>query len=389
MAERTLQDKFAEFTRQLFEADHLAREGMKQRAEMATKLESLKAQATKQYSLRNYTAAADLYSEASELQDEINGEMSPENADLLYAYGRCLYHVAVAQSDVLGGKVAGEEPKKKKRKTKAENGDGTAAANESSDATKSGEQKLAEDVVEAAVEEKEGMKKKEEPSAANKPYFQITGDENWTDSENEEDGEGGEEGAEGEEEQDDFAIAYEILDVARVLLSRKLEGPQEHEGKGKQPVRDDTPERRQIMERLADTHDLQAEISLENERFEDAVSDAQAALELKLKLFPQESSLVAEAHYKLSLALEFASVTTSGEDGEAGVEKKSEQVDEGKRKEAAEQMEAAIASCKLRVSKEQALLSSLDASAAQEKEKSIKEVQEILADMEQRVSLIP
>lgn len=345
-------------------------------AAMTSQLQSLKAAATKEYSLRNYTAAADLYSEATEIQAELNGEMSPENADLLYAYGRCLYHVAVAKSDVLGGKVAGgEEPKKKKRKIKADAS--------GSDAAKTGEEKTAEEVVEAVVEEQEG--RKEEPSADNKPFFQITGDENWTDSEDSEDEEAAD--AEAEEEEDDFAIAYEILDVARVLLGRKLEGQSEVEGKGKAKATDSlTPERRQIMERLADTHDLQAEISLENERFADAVTDSRAALELKLQLFPTESSLVAEAHYKLSLALEFASVTSNATEGEASEEQKPAQVDDEMRGEAATQMERAIESCKLRVGKEEASLAGLDAEKKKEKEKSIKDVKEMVADMEQRVS---
>ena len=46
---------------------------------------------------------------ATELQAKLNGEMSAQNADLLYAYGRCLYHCAVKNSDVLGSKVAGEK----------------------------------------------------------------------------------------------------------------------------------------------------------------------------------------------------------------------------------------------------------------------------------------
>ena len=72
------------------------------------RLDDLKAQATLKYAVKDYDAAVELYSQATELQATINGEMAAENADLLYAYGRCLYHVAVANSDVLGSKVAGE-----------------------------------------------------------------------------------------------------------------------------------------------------------------------------------------------------------------------------------------------------------------------------------------
>lgn len=111
-------------------------------------LDDLKAQATLKYSVKDYDAAAELYSQgtylwsllplptcyarckaflispkayiretpltyelstATELQAKINGEMSAQNADLLYAYGRCLYHYALKSSDVLGSKVAGEK----------------------------------------------------------------------------------------------------------------------------------------------------------------------------------------------------------------------------------------------------------------------------------------
>lgn len=351
----------------------------------AAKLTQLKASATKEYSLKNYTAAADLYSEATELQAEVNGEMSPQNAELLYAYGRCLYHVAISKSDVLGSKVAGsggEEPKKKKRKVEAA---------ETSDALKSGEEKTAEEVVGAVVEEKDGKtdEKKGEVDKS-KPFFQIEGDENWTDSEDEEE-EGGEE--EQEDEDDDFAVAYEVLDLARVLLSRQLEGVEETEqagaGKGKAAASGTvSPEKSAVMERLADTHDLQAEIWLESERFSDAIPDFQSALDLKLKLYPTDNSLVAEAHYKLSLALEFASIRKSEQDGEAaepGTEKPAE-VDEEMRKEAASHMEKAIASCKLRVEKERSLLASATGEEKSKKEKNIKEVLEMVQDLEQRVS---
>lgn len=72
-------------------------------------LDDLKARATLKYSVKDYNAAAELYSEATELQAELNGEMSSQNAELLYKYGRCLYHVAVKNSDVLGSRVSGEQ----------------------------------------------------------------------------------------------------------------------------------------------------------------------------------------------------------------------------------------------------------------------------------------
>lgn len=349
--------------------------------ELKAQLDQLKAAATQQYSLKNYSAAAEIYSEAARIQDLINGEMSPPNAELLYQYGRCLYHVAVSRSDVLGGKVVGEEqPKRKKRKTEADSSAASLAATESNigligNALKSGEQKLAEDIVEAAAEEKESGTMNG-ASDTSKPYFQITGDENFTDSEDED-----AEDEDAEEEEDDFATAYEILDMARVLTSKQIEILKQSAGKDTAEI----PGLRQLKERLADTFDLQAEISLENERFHDAINDARDGLMLKLELYPEENSLVAEAHFKLSLALEFASVTSTAEGEGENPEAKAAQIDENLRKEAALEMEKAIASSKLRIWKEEASLPSLDKAKAEETKKKISEVKEIVADMEQRL----
>lgn len=346
------------------------------REEAQANLARLQAAATKEYSLKNYAAASEFYSQASELQELLNGEMSLDNADLLYQYGRCLYHLAVSKSDVLGNKVAGSgEPQKKKRKTK------TAAG--TSDALKDGDQKMAEEVVEAVVDEKDGSATKNE--TANKPFFQITGDENWTDSEDE--GDDAEDDGEEEEEDDDFAIAYEILDIARVLLTRKLDTiPQHLDGKGKgKATLVENPEARTVMDRLADTHDLQAELSMENENFPEAVAEGRSALELKQKLYPLESSLLAEAHFKLALAMEFASVTTTNAEAVEQGAQKEEIVDEDLRKEAVTHMESAIESCRLRVEKEESTLSSHPADKQEAKKKEIKDVKEMMSEMEQRL----
>ena len=357
-------------------------------ADLTTKLDHLKAAATQQYSLKNYTAAAESFSEAAELQDQLNGEMSPENVDLLYQYGRCLYHVAISNSDVLGGKVASaEEPKRKKRKVGKGEGSAEAlgGAGVVGDALKDGEEKLGEEAVAATEEVQDGMLVDEPVAGTAKPFFQITGDENWTDSEDDEGDEQAEGEADAEEEEDDFAIAYEILDTARILLSRKLEATQQTAGKGTTS----SPEMRQLKERLADTHDLQAEISLENERFQDAIQDTRDALALKLDLYPQESSLIAEAHFKLSLALEFASVTSTAADAGGEAEARGDsvaQVDEGMRRESVGEMERAIASCRLRISKEEeACTAESDAAKAEERRKAVAEVKEMVADMEQRL----
>jgi HAT1-interacting factor 1 len=108
-------------------------------------------------------------------------------------------------------------------------------------------------------------------------------------------------------------------------------------------------------------------------------------LELRNSLYPLEDPSVAECHYKLSLALEFASVQQGDE--ENGDKPK---VDEEMRKEAATQMEHAIASCKVRMAQEQKKLEAEqggDEDKATATKRKIANVKEIITEMEQRVSI--
>ena len=363
-------------------------DGSEANGDVTIHLKDLIAQATLKYSIKDYNAAAELYSHATELQAEVNGEMSPDNADLLYAYGRCLYHLAVKNSDVLGSKVAGEKTPEKSTKS----GSKKEKVVEVEDAKR----RIDEEIVTKVVEEKDGpIRPDGETDKGNKPYFQFTGDENWDTSENEdEDAEENGEGAEEPDEEDDFVVAYEVLDMARVLLLKKIEQVQDTAGKGKAKEEPPSQEVWQLKERLADTYDLQAEISLEGERFSVAVGDLKSALELKKVLFSQDSSLIAEAHYKLSLALEFSSVQQPRNEKGEVIAGKEAIVDEAMREEAVREMEAAIASCRIRIQKEEAnLLNGSTANGDAKKTKVTKEeiddVKEMVKDMEQRVYFSP
>lgn len=364
------------------------------------RLASLIAQATAKYAIKDYLPAAEYYSQATELQAELNGEMAVENADLLYSYGKCLYFVAVKNSDVLGGEAAGaklgpQKPAQEKKRKRPAEGQPSLPKQDTVPAT-NGEQRQTEEVVAALVEEKKGDQAadtKEDPDAGgDKPYFQFTGDENWDESEEDEDPAGAANDDEAEEEDDDFANAFEVLDLARVLFRSRLEQLQNQSdyatGRGKSIASNqDPPEIKDVKERIADIHDLQAEIALEGERFSNAVVDLKAALALKEELFPKESSVLAECHYKLSLALEFSSVTQQrDQDGNPQGEAT---VDEEARGEAATEMSKAIESCKLRVAKEEQELSELVGEEMAPKRKKlqldIEDVKEMIGDMELRL----
>ncbi|KAL1846048.1 hypothetical protein Plec18170_009398 [Paecilomyces lecythidis] len=345
------------------DVEHVAETKQETPEQLRAQLADLTERAGAREALKDYNTAAELYSQAMEIQAQLNGEMSPENADLLYAYGKSLYNVAVSKSDVLGTKVAG--------KAAADSEPAPAQSSNKSGSKVSGESTK-------AVTEKADQTKTEE----NKPYFQFTGDENFdvSDSEEEEDAEN--EGA--DEEDDDFANAFEVLDLARILVLRKLEDLEKKDNSNGKST-DVPPEVKTLRERLSDIHDLQAEISLEAERFTDAVSDLRAALELKESLFTFEDPAVAECHYKLSLALEFDSVHKA-EDGTVSEDQSG--ADTEKREQATKHMEKAIESCKIRMAKEQSKLDNgevTDEDKVAAAKRRIGNVKEIVADMEQRL----
>ncbi|KAI8910351.1 SHNi-TPR-domain-containing protein [Gorgonomyces haynaldii] len=87
------------------------------------------------------------------------------------------------------------------------------------------------------------------------------------------------------EETDDLELAWENLDVARLIFEKS-----------------DTLESKLA---LADVHLALGDVSLESENFDQAVQDFTACLELKAQLLPEDHRERAEAHYKLALAYEY------------------------------------------------------------------------------------
>jgi len=113
------------------------------------------------------------------------------------------------------------------------------------------------------------------------------------------------------------------------------------------------------------------------------MSDFRAALAYKKELYPEESEVIAEAHFKLSLALEFASITKSSDDDSKD---QKDTVDQSLRDEAAVELEAAIASTKLKLSTKEVELATLHNPEDNDlSRQQIAETKEVIADMEQRL----
>lgn len=119
--------------------------------------------------------------------------------------------------------------------------------------------------------------------------------------------------------------------------------------------------------------------------YPNAIADARACLKYQQELLSEDHEIIAEAHYKLSLALEFASVTSQGdEDGAAAAPK---EVNQELRDEAVTELAAAIDSTKMKLHNKEVELATLHNPEDNDvSRKQITEMKEIIADMEQRVS---
>jgi len=164
------------------------------------------------------------------------GEMDPQLADPAYYYGSSLLEVVRATQNVFGGgveeKVEGEKPEKEK--------------------------------LESVPEEKES---ENEPSGSGVDR-QAEPDEN-----------GDEDGDEEEDDGDDAQIAYEWLEIARLLYSKK---------------EDKTSKLRE-----AESLSMLAELKTENDQLEDARADYKSALEIFTFQHGKNHRKVATIYYQL------------------------------------------------------------------------------------------
>ncbi|KAG2236031.1 hypothetical protein INT48_008123 [Thamnidium elegans] len=110
-----------------------------------------------------------------------------------------------------------------------------------------------------AVEEQQEIEKEEQVESSN-PLFQLD---------------------------DDFETAWDILDIARVIFEKG--------------------EDKNTQLKLADVHLCLGDVSLETEKFNEALTDYEKAIEIKKSVLEEDNRELAEAHYKYALALEFSS----------------------------------------------------------------------------------
>ena len=307
--------------------------------QMTEKLSRLLEEGCKAYGLKNYELAAESYGMASKIAAEERGDADSSNAEILFYYGRAVYQCAVKKSEVLGGEIVGnglldptkeaisnvvlQKSPKKPGAVFQFDGDESDSENDGKAPSNLVQEQSTGPVANGNHDDSTNRQEYLQPDTQSQPRdnddpdktVESKDDHGGSEEEEDDDDVGNDEEEEEEEEEDDFAIAWQVLDLARVLYEKQSD-----------PSSND-------KQNLAEVLDLLGEVSLESENFPQAVSDLNASLKLKSTLYPMESTIMSEAHFKLALALEFADLP----DG---------------RQKAAEHVKSAIDSCQMRIDKE-------------------------------------
>ena len=192
--------------------------------------------------------------EACELFAQEFGEKAPECAEAYFYYGKALLEMARLEAGVLGNIDTDDSEEK------SEDEDGSEEDAEGEEKEEEKEEGTSKDEAEKSETEKENADEAE----PEKEKEDIDGD-------NKEVEDSAEQAAEDEEDPSNLQLAWEMLELAKMVLIDQLEG----ETKGKL-----TDEMKNTLEkRLFETFLILGEVSLENENYPQAVDDLTICLE--------------------------------------------------------------------------------------------------------------
>merc|ERR1719446_895083 len=280
--------------------------------------------------LNNVPEAVSNLAKACELLSKQFGETAKECAEVYYYYGKSLLELSRMESGVLGNALDGvpeeesesntsqfEDPSKlsDKKKEEAEaKKDATSKGSETKEATEEAkktestvtdEAKKTDSKEESKDAQKAEAEKSEESKEGENEDEAMEDEEGETEEETEESCDEKKEGdadeKKDEEEPSNLQLAWEMLELAKVVYTKQHAEAKEEE-------------KLAMLEKLCCTMCALGEVSIESENYKQAVEDFQECLK-KQSEFPKDSRCVAETHYQLGVALgyhaEFDEAVTS------------------------------------------------------------------------------
>nr|XP_018999443.1 uncharacterized protein I203_08038 [Kwoniella mangroviensis CBS 8507]OCF62904.1 hypothetical protein I203_08038 [Kwoniella mangroviensis CBS 8507] len=291
--------------------------------EIKEQAEKLVGEGKKAIALKQWEEGVNKYGEALDLMRQLVGDFDPVMAPLLLSYGKALYELAFSQQGVMGKEEGSKEA----------------------------DEAVRQGTLEEAPSKNGNFVFSADPSSDNEEENQDAGPST---SAQPDEGEGEAE----DEPEDDYNAAWEVLDVARTIYQKIVEGKSD----GEEGVKEDKLN-------LADCYLALGDVSCETENFPQAVQDYTSALSIQSTLLPPSSRILASTHYQLATVLEFTP---------------------NKQTEALSYVEKALDGFKLRLSE---LKSTADEKVSEEvkklndkeKEKEIKDVENLIEDLNVKI----
>ncbi|ORY22573.1 hypothetical protein BCR39DRAFT_551318 [Naematelia encephala] len=241
------------------------------KADQRAQADKLVAEGKKAIALKQWEEGVSKYADALELMQQLVGDSDPQMAPLLLSYGKALFELAFSQQGVMGKEEVDKQTEETVRQAVI---DDTGAS--SSKIVFSADTVPDDDDAEDA----------EDAQDARGDTTQDAGGDTTAAG-----GQGGGE-EEVDEPEDDYNAAWEVLDVARTIYAKILEG---------------VPDGEKTEERLclAECYLSLGDVSCETENFPQAVQDYTSALDIKSAILPPSSRALASVHYQLATVLEF------------------------------------------------------------------------------------
>jgi len=231
----------------------------KKEVDAATQALNHFAQGKRHLLVNDINSAVNSLQEACRMLAEQHGETAPECGDAYFYYGRALLEMARIESGVLGNALDGESTDDESSQ------DGDSQDGESQEEGEEGEGESQEEGEEGGEGQEEGGE----------------------DGEEEKEGEG-EKTEEEEEDVSNLQLAWEMLELAKVIYQRQEEG------------------NKAMSLKTAGVFLKLGEVGLESENYPQSIEDFQSCLKIQETHMEADDRCLAETHYQLGVAHSFS-----------------------------------------------------------------------------------
>jgi len=191
----------------------------------------------------------------------------------------------IHKGEVLNGDTESEEGEDSQEESAEDEGEGKKdvdkAEKKDADISKSSSEKEVETATEGGKAEETLMDTEAEAEKSDKDSDVVGEDKEGEDKSAQE--------AEDEEDPSNLQLAWEMLELAKVVYTTTLE----------------TTKGPELERRLCETYMILGEVSLENENYPQAVEDLEICLKKRMEALAKDSRCIAETHYQLGIAQGF------------------------------------------------------------------------------------